>query len=662
MSTLNAVLADGKTVAYHAEPIADVGNARIHVTADKAAVIRFFKNPADPWAQRELNRFKRLMEIFDARVNHTPAANLVNLPSAIVEKPLPGLVFPVYPAEFLFDSGRFQGKEKVAIWFLKPKLRSMLTEADRGNFANTIQLCIQLARVVHELHTAGHAMTCLNPTNLLVDPKTQRLLFIGAGELLVQGEPTEVLPHPGYGAPENVIAQSQQQAVQPSVQADRHSLAVLIYQFLLKRHPLDGPKVHSENFEEDAALSHGEKALFIEHPSDKSNHWLTSEGYPLLKVSTHDLGPYLAPLIRKAFVDGLHNPRQRPTAQEWETALVRTVDLLAKCSADCEDEFFVLGPYSNGVCSWCDSPPERPIPVLRLSGGDRGAAQLLTGWSGRQLYRRQVTTRVESGDANDASLAHFQWHNDQWVLVNDRLDHLTSPAGSEVPPGSAIALQENTRFWLCRETRRRASVDWKGLEVYGLTRRCPAYWVYENTAPPEAIEKINAAFNELVLTCQCDPQALETLWISAAAFGESPEVVTPLTPVHEISIPNSLPGAKSSSRSESHSLREALELLNQQMELELETTTALWRGDFKPIVFLFLSQTPDDSWLKAAEQLKNRALNIAVLSVGSECDLSAMQELSDVRMPLGNLNGKGLYAFFLDWWVSQPVDSFSPDS
>src|SRR3712207_8418321 len=55
------------------------------------------------------------------------------------------------------------------------------------------------------------------------------------------------------------------------------SLAVMIYMYLLYRHPLKGGKINSLDTEEDDLLSMGEKALFIEHPTDASNRPKRSE-------------------------------------------------------------------------------------------------------------------------------------------------------------------------------------------------------------------------------------------------------------------------------------------------------------------------------------------------------------------------------------------------
>ena len=47
-------------------------------------------------------------------------------------------------------------------------------------------------------------------------------------------------------------------------------------------------------------------------------------------------GPYLKELFLQSFVTGLHQPQQRPSANDWETALVKTVDLMQPClNSDC---------------------------------------------------------------------------------------------------------------------------------------------------------------------------------------------------------------------------------------------------------------------------------------------------------------------------------------
>src|SRR5258708_21938732 len=57
----------------------------------------------------------------------------------------------------------------------------------------------------------------------------------------------------------------------PKIETDLHSLAVLIYQLLLMRHPLKGPKQYASDAEQDDLLALGARALYIEDPDDRSN-------------------------------------------------------------------------------------------------------------------------------------------------------------------------------------------------------------------------------------------------------------------------------------------------------------------------------------------------------------------------------------------------------
>ena len=136
----------------------------------------------------------------------------------------------------------------------------------------------------------------------------------------------------------------------PCIQTDRHALAVLIYMYLLNRHPLRGGKVNDLDAAKDEELSMGKMALFIEHPTDKSNRPKVKNLAPselpqgdVTKMPYTICGPYLKELFDKAFIDGLHNPAMRPSAAEWELALVRTMDLIQPCqNPQCSHQWFVF--------------------------------------------------------------------------------------------------------------------------------------------------------------------------------------------------------------------------------------------------------------------------------------------------------------------------------
>src|SRR5208337_2805711 len=119
--------------------------------------------------------------------------------------------------------------------------------------------------------------------------------------------PPDVAGTRGYIAPEVLgtlkLPLQDPKRVNPSAWTDQHALAVLIYEYLLFRHPWVGPKTYAApSGDEQYLLEMGSKALFIEHPTDHSNR---PEN---LKVTYDCLGPYLGDLFVKAFVKGLHSP------------------------------------------------------------------------------------------------------------------------------------------------------------------------------------------------------------------------------------------------------------------------------------------------------------------------------------------------------------------
>lgn len=189
-----------------------------------------------------------------------------------------GIIMPFYDKRFFFSSGPFKGKEKEGKWFASAKLRNKFLPADqKGNWLTNLHMCIKIARAVRRLHAAGLAHSDLSYKNILVDPITGSACIIDDDSLVVPGKfPPEVIGTPDFIAPEVIetkhLALDDKQRKLPSIYTDRHALAVLIYMYLLNRHPLRGGKVNDVNDSgHDEELSMGAKALFIENPTDKSN-------------------------------------------------------------------------------------------------------------------------------------------------------------------------------------------------------------------------------------------------------------------------------------------------------------------------------------------------------------------------------------------------------
>lgn len=260
---------------------------------------------------------------------------------------------PAYPDHFYFKNDglsptiHLRGKEKSGDWFVNPVFRfGFIDPSERGGFGGMLMCCLDLAKSVDAFHVNGAVHCDISPRNVLLDPVAGKSILIGTEHAFdPKIDNPDVLGTKGFIAPEIVATcnNPQGQQVLPNQETDRHSLAVLIYSLLLCRHPLEGAAVWDKNDQtRDDNLTYGEKALFIEHPTDKRNrydwNWVVADSkktdLPFLRpwrdldtLPYKKLGPYLSPLVERAFVDGLHNPSARPTAAEWITAIEKTIPL-----------------------------------------------------------------------------------------------------------------------------------------------------------------------------------------------------------------------------------------------------------------------------------------------------------------------------------------------
>lgn len=173
------------------------------------------------------------------------------------------------------------GKEKEGRWFAFPQFRNRqfklhLDDSELGDWFKFCLICIKIARAVRRMHAAGLAHSDLSYKNVLIDPITGSATIIDIDGLVVPGKfPPDVIGTPDFIAPEVMatkhLSKEDPARKLPSMATDMHALAVMIYMYLLYRHPLRGGKIHDTDAMKDEELSMGAKALFIEHPTDTSN-------------------------------------------------------------------------------------------------------------------------------------------------------------------------------------------------------------------------------------------------------------------------------------------------------------------------------------------------------------------------------------------------------
>lgn len=474
-----AILASGRRIPYVIKENPPRGGMKYtYFAPDKSYVVQFFNDPSKIDANMR-SRLEAIIGKYNPTVPENQGGAIGNdekladyfskrfcWPTDIVVSPEFGLVSPSYPSDFFFDAHASQildlkGKDKKSNWFTS-KNRRFLNKSELGDFRSMLQMSLLLSRSIRRLHQAGLAHSDLSNNNVLIDPRSGNCVVIDIDSLVVPGlYPPEVAGTRGYIAPEVLttmeLDRNDPRRFVPSSETDLHALAVLIYEYLLLRHPLMGPKIFSsESAEKDDFLGLGPQALFIENPEDTSNRPSN------LEVTIKDLGPVLEGLFKRAFVDGLHSPQLRPSAMEWERGLVQTWDLLHKCSnPDCSAKWFVLYDVNNPVCPFCHTRISEPnIVRFTLNTEVRGHAGQWRRYSeldivnNTPLFKWHMHSNIFPDEKADLLMqAYVCCHNGEWFLINSHAVGLLSPQGNPVPQGQAIRLRDGTVFRASRDDR-----------------------------------------------------------------------------------------------------------------------------------------------------------------------------------------------------------------
>ncbi|EIG2055369.1 kinase, partial [Escherichia coli] len=334
---------DGETVQYVDEVIGSGSMKDVYFSPDKSYVVAFYHKPQNEQARDRIDMITgRYRQNIFGQSGGEYWKDLFCWPTHVVEHgDKIGIVVPTYKSYFFFKYGSknddflgIKGREKEGKWFASASNQNkFLDPRERGNTLTYLKVCLLLTRAVRRMHAAGLCHSDLSYKNVLIDPEMGHACIIDVDGLVVPGKyPPDVVGTPDFIAPEVVktshLSKEDPNRVLPSISTDRHALSVLIYMYLFFRHPLRGGKIHDMSDEvRDETLSMGEKALFIEHPTDKSNavkvSQLSSFSLPWAdpeKIPYTIMGPYLTPLFERAFIDGLHDANKRPTADEWESA------------------------------------------------------------------------------------------------------------------------------------------------------------------------------------------------------------------------------------------------------------------------------------------------------------------------------------------------------
>jgi serine/threonine protein kinase len=499
IKTVSSIINAGKTYPYvdNGEPVRG-GMKDVFFSPDKSYVVAFYRDKLDFNSKERLGLIvtKYKDDIFN-KAGGKYWETVYCWPYDVVEQNgITGIIVPCYNRNFFFkkgyaDSDILKGKEKEGKWFASAKFRvaqskSKLDDSELGNWLSYFQIGVNIARGVKRLHSAGLAHSDLSYKNVLIDPASGGVAnIIDIDGLVVPGKfPPDVIGTADFIAPEVLatkhLSKNDPDRKLPNRLTDLHALAVLIYMYLLYRHPLRGGNYFGPmDSEQEEDLLMGEKALFVEHPTDASNRNFKREYddnltkfYPWtdLKRTPYTLtGPYLKELFDQAFIKGLHNPMERPPAEMWEQALIKTNDLKLPCSnPQCEQKWFIYNHTKNTCCPFCGTKYNSSIPILDFyypfkKDVWRPESQRLVIYNNTTLHQwhsnRNVIRNEQLTEAEKARVGYFSFFNNKWVFVNEKLSSLKDLTGDkEIPAGSMVELTDGKKLLLSREEGGRLAI------------------------------------------------------------------------------------------------------------------------------------------------------------------------------------------------------------
>jgi serine/threonine protein kinase len=491
--TVTSIINAGKTYQFvdNGEPMRG-GMKDVFFSPDKSYVVAFYRDTQDFNSKERLKRIvTQYYESFFNRdvISGNYYKELYSWPTDVVEldKKI-GIVVPTYNQNFFFKKGYanndlLKGKEKEGKWFSSAKFRanqskSKLDDRELGNWLSYFQVCVNIARGVKRLHSAGLAHSDLSYKNVLIDPVSKTAAIIDIDGLVVPNLfPPDVIGTADFIAPEVLstkhLTKTDPNRKLPNRLTDLHALAVLIYMYLLYRHPLRGGNYFGPmETEKEEDLLMGSKALFIEHPTDQSNKNFKREygdnlqkflPWTDLKKTPYTItGPYLKDLFDQAFIKGLHSPNDRPTADSWEQALVKTNDLKLQCSnTRCDQKWFIYNNTKDTFCPFCGTKYSHTIPVLDFfyqfkPNVWKSENQRLVVYNNSTLHHwhsnKNILINERLTEAQKNRVGYFSFYNSKWVFVNEKLLSLKDlTEDKEIPVGTMVDLSDGKKLLLSKE-------------------------------------------------------------------------------------------------------------------------------------------------------------------------------------------------------------------
>lgn len=243
-----------------------------------------------------------------------------------------------------------------------------------------------IAKAFSELEKSNLSYCDISGNNILIkSDKNASVRMIDVDNIYVAGKgKSVVLGTPRYIAPEVISRQRN-----PDVLSDNYSLAVILFELLRVGHPYISDDVLDGTPEDEEAALAG----MTDYVTDESS----TNMLPADIVFTDKLKE----LFRRCFVNGKKNRMSRPSATEFEYALLEASNKLTKCPS-CGVWHY---PRKNGKvyegCPWCNGSS---IPKAMLNFYD-------ALYEGDNYRNTKVVSANKSGKLVNSYVLKESWKN-----------------------------------------------------------------------------------------------------------------------------------------------------------------------------------------------------------------------------------------------------------
>lgn len=351
---------------------------------------------------------------------------------------------------FAWPQSLLIGKDGVIRGFLMPKIEDgrELIDVYNPRRRNKVGLKIDwnflhvvshnIASIIHSIHKAGYVLGDIKPQNILVNSQ--------AVPSIIDTDSFQVTnPKNGYiyrclvgsegFTPPELLNQDFSQVNQTEVH-DRFRLGVVIYYLLFGSHPFQGKWIGPGDSPELTELI-------------RNGSWaFDTQGFirpSPLTIPLNVLHPSLRECFIKCFTEGYRNPRQRPTAEDWQQSLQFALQELKQCDQESRHFHYV----GNPDCYWCKRQEKLNFDIF----GDQNKVKVAAHPIKKDIFR-------EFAYPSSVGVAPYPRRN----LTNRRYPHLKkySPQPPSMMP-YPYSLKGNMRYQFFMNFNRYAFPLLKGI-------------------------------------------------------------------------------------------------------------------------------------------------------------------------------------------------------